>query len=261
VTNTTNRAVNDQGRQASPARLEVADLTVQYSEVTALHPLSVRVESGTALAVLGPNGAGKTSFANALSGVVASSATSVKLEGQEIRGLPVHKRARLGIGHLPDTRAIFPSLTVDENLRMGFHRRGSTIRRDIEAAYELFPQLGRRKGLASGKLSGGEQQMLALARLLVAPPRLLIVDELSHGLAPGVVANLFESMQRLKGRCTLVVVEQFVTRAVALADTVLVLSHGEVKHHGPATSFSADLAAEHYSLQANGSPQPASQPA
>jgi branched-chain amino acid transport system ATP-binding protein len=239
------------GGADGPARLVVEELSVQYGEVTALRPMSVTIEPGTALGVLGPNGAGKTSFANALSGVIASQATTVHLDGSDIQRLPAYARARGGIGHLPDSRAIFPSLTVEENLRMGFHRRRGSVRQDISEAYERFPSLGRRKTIVAGKLSGGEQQMLALARLLVAPPRLLIVDELSHGLAPGIVAELFSSMERLKGQCTLIVIEQFVSRAVALADTVLVLSHGDLKHLGPASSFSAELAAEFYDLQSS----------
>jgi ABC-type branched-subunit amino acid transport system ATPase component len=231
-----------------PARLEVVDISVQYGDVTALRPLSVTVEPGTVLAVLGPNGAGKTSLANALSGVIPSSATSVKLGDLEVSGLAAYRRARLGIGQLPDSRAIFPSLTVLENLRMGFHRRGKRVRKDIDTVFELLPQLGRRRRIPAGRLSGGEQQMLGCARLLVAPPRLLIVDELSHGLAPGIVASLFESLEQLKGNTTMIVIEQFVTRAVALADNVLVLSHGDAKHLGPADEFTPELAAVFYSL-------------
>ena len=234
---------------AGPARVEVVDLSVQYGEVTALRPVSVTIEPGTVLAVLGPNGAGKTSFANALSGVIRSDAAAFNVDGEDFSGLPSHARARLGIGHLPDARAIFPSLSVEENLKMGFHTDRGNLRGDINAAYELFPNLGRRKRVVAGKLSGGEQQMLALARLLVRPPRLLIADELSHGLAPGVVANLFKLLRGLKGASTIIIVEQFVTRALALADTVMVLSHGDVMHVGPAASFSADQAAEFYSLQ------------
>lgn len=235
---------------AGPAGLEVVDLSVQYGEVTALHPLSIALEPGAALAVLGPNGAGKTSFANALSGVIEGSAAALNLDGTNIAAMPSHVRARLGIGHLPDSRAIFPALSVNENLKMGFHRSPGSTRRNIDAACELFPNLGRRKKVAAGKLSGGEQQMLALARLMVTPPRLLIVDELSHGLAPGVVANLFGSLEALKGTCTMIVVEQFVSRALALADEVLVLSHGEVLHQGPAAEISPERAAEFYSLRA-----------
>lgn len=252
--------VDDPASRAGAARLAVTDLAVQYGDVMALRPMSVVVEAGTCLAVLGPNGAGKTSLANALSGVIASTAKSVKLDESDIQGVPGYRRARLGIGHLPDAKAIFPSLTVEENLRMGFHRFRDSLRRDIDDAYELFPSLSRRRRLVAAKLSGGEQQMLALARLVVAPPRLLIVDELSHGLAPGVAANLFKSMARLKGTCTMIVVEQFVVRALALADTVLVLSHGDVKHLGPASSFSADRAVDIYSLQATTTAQPRPQP-
>lgn len=237
-----------------PARVEAVELSVQYGEVTALHPVSVQLEPGIALAVLGPNGAGKTSFANSLSGVIQCSATSLTLDGVDISSMPSHMRARFGIGHLPDSRAIFPSLSVDENLRMGFSGQSGSVRENIDAACELFPNLGRRKNVAAGKLSGGEQQMLALARLMVTPPRLLIVDELSHGLAPGVVANLFSSLEALKGACTMIVVEQFVTRALALADEVLVLSHGEVLHQGPAAEVTPEQAAEFYSLHTTSKP-------
>jgi branched-chain amino acid transport system ATP-binding protein len=244
------RSALDEGVVGSgPAHVEVVDLTVRYGEVTALRPVSVTIEPGTALAVLGPNGAGKTSFANALSGVIRSEATAINIDGVDFRSYPSYARARLGVGHLPDARAIFPSLSVEENLKMGFHTDRSTSKANIAAAYELFPNLDRRKRVAAGKLSGGEQQMLALARLLVRPPKLLIADELSHGLAPGVVANLFRLLEGLKGQSTIIIVEQFVTRALALADTVLVLSHGDVMHQGEAASFSADQAAEFYSLQ------------
>jgi len=241
-----------------PARLEAVGVSVQYDGVTALYPVAVTIEPGMVLAVLGPNGAGKTSLANALSGVIASSAEAIWLDDVDVRRLPPHRRAQLGIGHLPDSRAIFPSLSVADNLRMGFHRRPKTYRADIDAAYELFPSLARRKRIPAGRLSGGEQQMLAFSRLIVAPPRLLIVDELSHGLAPGIVANLFESLRYLKGRCSMLIVEQFVAQALQLADEVLVLSYGEVKRTGAANSFTPEMVTELYSLHAgpadNGNP-------
>jgi branched-chain amino acid transport system ATP-binding protein len=243
-------AVRQAAAAGHPAHVEARDVTVRYGDVVALHPLSLTIERGTVLAVLGPNGAGKTSLANALSGVVSGSRGSITLDGVEIGSLAPHQRARLGVGHLPDSRAIFPSLSVAENLRVGFHRRNATLRQDMDAAYEQFPHLARRKNLPAGRLSGGEQQMLALARLMIAPPRLLIIDELSHGLAPGVVASLFQSLTNLKGSCSMLVIEQFVSRAVSLADNVLVLSHGDVKHVGPAAEFSTELAAEFYSLHA-----------
>lgn len=231
------------------ARLVVSDLEVRYGRVTALRPLSLELPPGSVLAVLGPNGAGKTSLANALSGLVESSASSLAIDGEEFAPFSAERRARLGIGHLPDSRAIFPSLSVAENLRMFFHRQERPHRRaSVAAAYELFPALARRKGVAARKLSGGEQQMLSFARLIVAPPRLLIVDELSHGLAPGIVSQLFEGLGQLKGSCSMIVIEQFVSRAVALADSVLVLSHGDVQHQGPASSFTDEMASALYSL-------------
>jgi branched-chain amino acid transport system ATP-binding protein len=233
---------------AGPAKLDIVELAVQYGHVTALRSMSLSLEPGTAIAVLGPNGAGKSSLANAVSGLVGSSAKSLLLDGEEIGKLSAYARARRGIGHLPDSRAIFPSLTVNENLKMFFQRRKGATRSDIEKAYELFPPLARRQKLAARKLSGGEQQMLAFSRLVVAPPRLLIVDELSHGLAPGIVASLFKSLEVLKGSTSMIVIEQFVSRAVKLADSVLVLSHGEVQHLGPAADFTTDMAAELYSL-------------
>src|SRR5579871_5797280 len=126
-------------KPGAPARVEVVDLRVRYGEVTALRPVSVSIEPGTVLAVLGPNGAGKTSFANALSGVVRSESTAINIDGVDFRAQPSYARARLGVGHLPDSRAIFPSLTVEENLKMGFHTDLARSRGDVAAAYELFP--------------------------------------------------------------------------------------------------------------------------
>jgi branched-chain amino acid transport system ATP-binding protein len=234
---------------ASPARLDVSGLEVRYGHVTALRSVSFSLQPGTVLALLGPNGAGKSSLANALSGIVRAAAGDVELDGQSIVKMSTHGRVHLGIGHLPDARAIFPSLTVAENLRMFFQDSSSAARRQIESAYERFPQLAARKRLAARKLSGGEQQMLAFSRLIVAPPRLLIVDELSHGLAPGIVASLFESLEQLRGVCSMIIVEQFVSRAVRLADSVLVLSHGEVQHYGAASTFTAEMAVELYGLE------------
>ena len=231
-----------------PASLEVAGLEVRYGHVLALRSVSFTLEPGRVLALLGPNGAGKSSLANALSGLVRSSAGTVELDGHSIERMSTHGRARIGIGHLPDSRAIFPSLTVTENLRMFFGGSGVNARRDSDRAFEEFPQLAERKRLAAGKLSGGEQQMLAFSRLMINPPRLLIVDELSHGLAPGIVAKLLETLGRLRGDCSMIVIEQFVDRAVQLADSVLVLSHGQAQHYGAADAFTSDMAAVLYGL-------------
>jgi branched-chain amino acid transport system ATP-binding protein len=238
------------GTATAPApSLVVRDLEVSYGGVVALRPLSFEVSAGTVMAVLGPNGAGKTTLANALSGLVTAQRGSVRLDGDELTGMPVEQRVRTGLGHLPDSRAIFGSLTVAENLRMAFHRRGRQQARELtQAVYDAFPVLLQRRRIQARRLSGGEQQILGFSRLLVAPPRLLIVDELSHGLAPGIVANLFQALASLKGRCTMVVIEQFVANCVSIADEVMVLSHGEVKHQGTAGTFTTELAAELYSL-------------
>ncbi len=236
------------GAGVPPAKLAVDGLEVRYGHVTALRSVSFSLEPGTILALLGPNGAGKSSLANAISGVVRGTAGSIVLDDRDIGKVSTHGRVHLGVGHLPDSRAIFPSLTVAENLRMFFRGSRSSVRRSVASAYEQFPILAERKRLPARKLSGGEQQMLAFSRLIVAPPRLLIVDELSHGLAPGIVATLFQTLERLRGSCSMIVVEQFVSRAVGLADTVLVLSHGEIQHYGTADTFTSAMAAELYGL-------------
>jgi branched-chain amino acid transport system ATP-binding protein len=234
---------------SAAARVVVEGLTVSYDKIVAVPDLSFTVEPGRALAILGPNGAGKTTTANALSGLIPSTARRLELDGEDIGGLTPDKRARRGVGHLPDRRAIFPTLTVADNLRMAFNGLPrSEIRARVKAAYEWFPELERRQRLAARRLSGGEQQMLAFARLIVKPPRMLIVDEPSHGLSPRIVSSLFESLAELKGRTTMIVIEQFVTRAVELADDVIVLSHGEVTHQGPADELTPEMAAELYSL-------------
>jgi branched-chain amino acid transport system ATP-binding protein len=228
----------------------VEGLHVAYDSIVAVPDLSFTVEPTRALAILGPNGAGKTTTANAIAGLIPSTAETMTMDDVDITGLSADARARLGLGDLPDHRAIFPSLSVHDNLRMGFIRsegRGDMTRK-IRAAHERFPQLERRSRLPARRLSGGEQQMLAFARLLVEPPRLLIVDEASHGLAPRIVRELFEALTALKGQTTIIVIEQFVTRAVELADDVIVLSHGEAIHRGPASEMTPEMAAELYSL-------------
>lgn len=233
-----------------PGRMSVERLQVRYGHVVALQEVTFELEPGAVLAVLGPNGAGKSSLANALSGLVTAAIGTIALDGEDVSHLASYRRARLGLGHLPDKRAIFPSLSVDENLRMFF--QSNARRQQIDRAYELFPNLARRKRIIARRLSGGEQQILALSRLLVSPPRVLIVDELSHGLAPGIVAGLFDSLAKLKGECSMIIIEQFVSRAVELADAVLVLSHGEVEHYGSAAEFTSTMAEELYGLAIGG---------
>jgi branched-chain amino acid transport system ATP-binding protein len=207
-----------------------------YGPFRALFGVSFAVHPGEAVALLGSNGAGKTTVARVCSGLLHPSAGTIRFEGEDVSGSKAFELARRGISHAPEGRSVFASLTVEENLELAFHqafgRRGA--RAALDEAYTLFPRLGERAEQQAGSLSGGEQRMLALARVLVNPPRLLIVDELSLGLAPIVVIEVYRQLARLKGKgITLLVVEQHVEHALALADRVVVLSRGEVSYQGP----------------------------
>ncbi|WP_208027022.1 ABC transporter ATP-binding protein [Rhabdothermincola sediminis] len=216
--------------------LELDRVEAAYGPFRALFGVSFTVQPGEAVALLGSNGAGKTTVARVCSGLLHPSAGTIRFEGEDVSSSKAFKLARRGISHAPEGRSVFASLTVEENLELAFHqafgRRGA--RAAVEEAYELFPRLGERAAQHAGSLSGGEQRMLALARVLVNPPRLLIVDELSLGLAPIIVNEVYQQLARLKGKgITLLVVEQHVEHALALADRVVVLSRGEVSYQGP----------------------------
>ena len=174
--------------------LEVRGLSAGYGPVRALDGVSIEVGEGETVAIIGANGAGKTTLLMAISGVVPARSGSIVFEGRPITGLPPHAVARLGVGHAPEGRRIFPRLSVRENLQLGGFSRTdrSTIAADIDEACALFPVLGERLGQMGGTLSGGEQQMLALARALVGRPKLLLLDEPSLGLAPLIVQKIFE---------------------------------------------------------------------
>jgi branched-chain amino acid transport system ATP-binding protein len=217
--------------------LTVDGLTVSYGEARALVGVGFDVAEGGVTAVLGPNGAGKSSLAAAVAGVVRPSAGRVRFDGRDVTGRPAHRISRLGIAYLPEQRGVFPHLTVHDNLRAQLRHAVPGGGRDeaIAAAFELFPVLGARRSQAAGTLSGGEQQMLALARVLVAPPRLLIADEMSFGLAPKLVDLVFDSLVRAReSGVTIVLVEQYIDRALELADRALILQRGSVVWQGPA---------------------------
>lgn len=238
--------IHDGGRDAGPgaAHLVVQDLSVRYGDAVALSGVSFTLGAGRALAVLGPNGAGKSSLARALSGLVPPASGRVTAGGTSIESLAAYQARRLGILHLPEGRGVFRNLSVLDNLRMA----ASTIegRRDrkacVERAMELFPILGERRSLLGGQLSGGEQQMLSLARALVVEPRLLIADELSLGLAPRLVDVVFQGLERARAQgVTIVIIEQYVHRVLAFADECLVLQRGAAVWHGPASEAKSDL--------------------
>ena len=190
--------------------------------------------------MLGGNGAGKTTTARVITGLVPVTSGEVHFDGNDIAHLPPWKIAPLGIVHAPEGRSVFGSLTVDENLTLDFRRnlgRGGVVA-GLERAYELFPRLGERRKQLAGTLSGGEQRMLALARVLVRPPRLLVVDELSLGLAPIIVDEVYETLEKVrKSGSTMLIIEQYVGHALAIADAAVLLLHGEVAYDGPSAEL------------------------
>ena len=219
------------------ALLSVQDLDVKYGSVQALFRMSIDVPQGSVVAVLGANGAGKSTFARAVSGLVPSFGGKIRFDGRDITKAKPHEIRRSGLVHIPEGRGIFPGLSVQENLRMAVRRVGTPEQRRnaIDHAYELFPRLAERRGQRAGTLSGGEQQMLALARALAVPPKLIIADEMSLGLAPLVVDMVFENIQRAaETGVTIVLIEQFIHRALALADQCVILTRGNVAWSGPA---------------------------
>jgi branched-chain amino acid transport system ATP-binding protein len=223
-------------------RLEVDTLSVAYGEARALFDVSVSLDAGRAVAVLGANGAGKSSLAAAIVGLVRPAGGHVRLDGADITRWPSHRVSRAGVAYVPEGRGIYPHLSVFDNLRamLRYAVPKEDRVRALDRAVELFPVLGSRRKQAAGTLSGGEQQMLSLARVLAAPPKLLIADEMSLGLAPLMVDMVFESLDRAKAAgVTILLVEQYVERALALADDAIVLLQGAVAWSGAAVDARA----------------------
>ncbi len=224
--------------QPTVARLSVHGLEVRYGEALAVAGVDLEVAAGTAVAVLGANGAGKSSLAAAIVGAVPVARGRVHIDGTDVTAWAAHRVARLGIAFVPEGRGIFPHLSVADNLRALLRAAVEPAERAdaLGRALSTFPVLRDRARQLAGTLSGGEQQMLALARVLAAPPRLLVADEMSLGLAPKLVDLVFESLARAKAQgVTILLVEQYVDRALELADTAVVLRQGRVDWHGPST--------------------------
>jgi branched-chain amino acid transport system ATP-binding protein len=230
--------------EATVPTLEVENLCVRYGQAVAVSDTSFRIRQGQALAILGPNGAGKSSLARAISGLVPASSGSVKLNGRDISTDAAYRIRKAGVIHLPEGRGVFRRLSVADNLRMATTTvRGRQGRLDaIERTFEFFPNLADRRRQLAGSLSGGEQQMLSLARALITSPTLLIADELSLGLAPLLVDSVFEGLARARqDGVTLLIIEQYVHRALQFADECLVLQRGEVAWTGEAHGMGEDL--------------------
>lgn len=223
--------------------LKVQDLDVRYGTSRALFGVSLSVEPGTVLAVLGTNGAGKSTLARAAAGLVPPTSGHVFFDGQEITGAPAHRIRKMGLTYIPEGRGIFPGLSVVDNLRMAVaqekrHERGAAIDRAIDR----FPVLGQRRTQRAGSLSGGEQQMLALARALAVSPKLVIADEMSLGLAPIVTESVFQGLEEARrSGITIVLTEQFVHRALAMADACVILTRGQVGWFGPAAEAGQEV--------------------
>jgi branched-chain amino acid transport system ATP-binding protein len=212
--------------------------------VVALRGVSLRVGAGELVALIGANGAGKSTLLNVLSGVVAARRGQVLFEGADITRLRADLRVARGLVHVPEGREILRRLSVEENLRLGAYRRSdqATARQDLEAIYQRFPVLGERRRLSAGTLSGGEQQMLAVGRALMARPRLLLLDEPSLGLAPLLVQQVFQLVKQLRdeGGITVLLVEQNARQALQVADRAYLLQTGSVVLEGPSRELARD---------------------
>jgi branched-chain amino acid transport system ATP-binding protein len=224
--------------------LSVAALGVSYEGLHALSDVSLEVGEGEFVTIVGPNGAGKTTLLKAISGTVAADGGRIAYRGRDVAGLRPSERAALGIAHVPEGRRVFPSLTVMENLELGSYRRAALPARAaaLDTVLTLFPILRQRRAQLAGSLSGGEQQMLALGRGLMAQPDLLLLDEPSQGLGPRIVEQIFETIDRIRRerRLTVLLVEQRVVEALELCDRGYVLETGRVVLAGPRAALLAD---------------------
>jgi branched-chain amino acid transport system ATP-binding protein len=221
----------------SEAALVVEGLEVSYNSVRALYGVSFQLEAGKTLAVLGPNGAGKSSLARTVCGLVPATGGRILVSGTDVTSWSPHRIHSLGVTYVPEGRGVFPTLSVADNLRVAvWHLKGRLARSAaIERSYEIFPILANRRGQLAGTLSGGEQQMLALARAFSSDPRVIVADELSLGLAPLIVDQVFESLHAAQSLgASLIVIEQFVERALAMSDDCLILRHGKIAWEGNA---------------------------
>jgi branched-chain amino acid transport system ATP-binding protein len=220
--------------------LELRGVDASYGPFRSLFGISFCLDRGRVLALLGSNGSGKTTVARVCSGLVKPSAGQIFFEGDDVTGEDVYRFARRGVVHAPEGRSVFASLTVVENLELTFRRSHGRagVRSALDQAFEMFPRLGERRRQVAGTLSGGEQRMLSLVRVMVEQPRLLIADELSLGLAPIIVDEVYRTLARIRDAgTTLLIIEQHVHHALGLADDAIVLVKGEVAYAGPVSEL------------------------
>jgi branched-chain amino acid transport system ATP-binding protein len=254
VSATADLTAHEDTTAAPPPALELRSLRAGYGRSVVLRDVDITVPASSVVAVLGPNGAGKTTLLRVAAGDLPAMAGSVHLAGEDVTRLGPHRRARRGLCHVPEGRGIFPSLSVRENLRL-FAPRGAG--RAVERAIDAFPILGQRLSSPARSLSGGQQQMLAMARAYVADPSLVLVDEASMGLAPVVVDQVFGFLEDVVREGTsLLLVEQYVSRALQLADHVYILRNGRVTYSGAAEGLGDRDVFRHYVEGGEAAPEP-----
>ncbi|MBX9868876.1 MAG: ABC transporter ATP-binding protein [Burkholderiaceae bacterium] len=229
--------------------LNIKNLEAGYGKVQVLHGISIDIPKGKVVTLIGSNGAGKTTTMRAISGMIKPTAGEISLNGKRVDGLESYNIAKLGLAHSPEGRRVFATMTVTDNLTLGAFPRltGSRpkgdVAGDLDKAMDLFPRLKERRNQLAGTLSGGEQQMLAMARAVMLNPEVVLLDEPSMGLAPILVEEVFRIISRLKQEgTTMLLVEQFAAAALAVADYGYVLENGKISVHGPAESLQNDPA-------------------
>lgn len=223
--------------------LKVTDLTVNYGAIEAVHSLSFEVQDGQVVAIIGANGAGKSTTLNAVGGLLKPTHGRIELDGRDITSLRPDQVTRLGLAQVPEGREVLATMSVEENLRLGAYIRSDSheIEHDLRAMFKRFPILEKRRKQHAGLMSGGEQQMLAVARALMARPKLLTLDEPSMGLAPIIVNQIFEIITEIRAQgVTLLLVEQNARKALQVADYAYVLERGELVHAAPSAELRDD---------------------
>ncbi|HEX8475687.1 MAG TPA: ABC transporter ATP-binding protein [Pyrinomonadaceae bacterium] len=223
--------------------LTLENISVNYGAINALNGISMRVEQGEVITLIGANGAGKTTTLRTITGLLTPREGRIAFEGEDISGVPTHKLVARGIAMSPEGRGVFANLSVRENLQMGAYlkKNKSEIAEDMENGFRMFPRLKEREAQKAGTLSGGEQQMLAMARALMSRPRLLLLDEPSLGLAPLVVHTIFEAIEEIRSKgTTILLVEQNAHAALNHSDRAYVMETGKIVMEGPSKELAAD---------------------